>query len=91
MGGVTVPVMVLELPGHIVPMSEMATFGKGFTVTVKFLLLPGQFTLLYLYVGVTVMVPLIGALPAFVPVNAAMELPLPLAPRPMAVFVFDHA
>ena len=40
--------------------------------------------------GVTVMVAVTGEVPVLVAVNDGM-LPVPLAPRPMLVLLFDHA
>ncbi|MNR29682.1 hypothetical protein D3C85_1470840 [compost metagenome] len=41
-------------------------------------------------VGTTVIVPLIGVVPEFVPLKAAI-LPVPLAPSPIEVLLFVHA
>ena len=62
----------------------------GLTVILKFLLVPAHALLLYVYVGVTVIVPSMGAVVVLVPVNAAIELPVPLAARPMFALVFDQ-
>ena len=60
--------------------------GVGFTVITNACGVPGQ----PLAVGVTEIVPDIGATPAFVAVNAGNVLPLPLAPNPIAVLSLVH-
>lgn len=40
--------------------------------------------------GVTVMVPVIGVVPALVPVNTGI-VPVPLAPNPIAVLLLLHS
>ena len=50
---------------------------------------PGQVVPALVYDGVTVIVPVIGVVPALVAVKLGM-LPLPLAPKPMAVLLFDQ-
>ena len=50
---------------------------------------PTQATELFVYVGVTVTVATTGRLVTFVPVNDVM-LPVPDAPRPIDVVLFDH-
>jgi hypothetical protein len=62
----------------------------GLTVIVKVSAVPAQLTEPFVKVGVTVIVALIGEVPALVAVNVAM-LPVPFAPRPMAVLLFDQA
>ena len=62
------------------------TTGVGFTVIVKLAGAPVH----PFKVGVTVMVPDIGVTPVFVAVKAGV-FPVPLAPRPIAVFVFVQA
>ena len=66
------------------------TCAVGLTVMVKVSAGPTQFTEPLAMVGVTVIVALIGEVPALVAVNEAM-FPEPLAPRPMAVLLFAHA
>ena len=56
---------------------------------VKFCGVPEQVWPPLVKVGVTVTVALIGAVPALVAVKAGSE-PVPLAPSPMAVLLFDH-
>jgi hypothetical protein len=51
---------------------------------------PTQLTEPFVKVGVTVIVALIGDVPALVAVNDGI-LPAPLTPRPIAVLLFDHA
>ena len=63
----------------------MVTVGVGLTVMVKVLVVPEHEPL----VGVTVIVLVIGDAVAFVAVNAAI-LPVPLAPKPIAVFELDQ-
>ena len=62
----------------------------GFTVMVKDAGVPWHALPLYVYVGVTVMVPVIGVVVLLVAANAAMLFPVPLAPSPIAVLVFDQ-
>ena len=61
------------------------TVGTGFTVMVKLCGVPVQVPPPLVYVGVTVMVPVMGTLPVLVAVK--FRLPVPLAPRPMAVLL----
>ena len=61
----------------------------GFTVIVKVLVGPTHEEPPLANVGVTTMVPVIGAVPVLVAVNDMLEFPL--APRPILVFVFVHA
>ena len=82
---VTVPVKLtaaVAAPAHKVWLVTGSTVGIGVTVIVKVTGVPGQ----PFATGVTVMVPLIGVVPALVPVNEAI-LPVPEAPRPMAVLL----
>jgi hypothetical protein len=65
------------------------TWPVGLTVIVNVLAGPGQFVPPLLYVGVTTMVPVIGAVPGLVPVNEIF--PVPIAGSPMAVLLFVHA
>jgi phosphotransferase system glucose/maltose/N-acetylglucosamine-specific IIC component len=62
----------------------MLTVGVGLTVMVKEDGTPGQ----PVDVGVTVIVPLIGAVVELVAVNEAILLPLPLAANPIAGLLF---
>ena len=64
-------------------MAGLLTVGVGLTVMVKVDGTPGQ----PVEVGVTVIVPLIGAVVAFVAVNEAIS-PVPLAANPIAVLSF---
>jgi hypothetical protein len=66
------------------------TCAVGLTVIVKVSAGPTQLTEPFVKVGVTVIVALIGEVPVLVAVNELM-LPVPFAPRPMAVLLFDHA
>jgi hypothetical protein len=70
-------------PLHKVWLLMVFTVGVGFTVMLKVVAAPVQ----PLADGVTVIVPEIGALVVLVAVNAEM-FPVPLAPKPIAVFVF---
>ena len=56
---------------------------------VKFCGVPLQVAPALVYDGVTVMVAVIGVVPAFVAVKLGM-LPDPLAPKPIAVLLFDQ-
>ena len=60
--------------------------GVGLTVIVKLCGVPAHPS----NEGVTVIVDVTGAVPEFVAVNEGI-LPVPLAPRPMLVLLFDHA
>ena len=62
----------------------------GFTVMVKVLVSPVQFTLPFAKVGVTTIVATTGAVPVFTAVNEAM-FPVPDAPRPTLVVEFVQA
>ena len=66
-------------------------FGVGFTVMLKLLGVPVQLTPPLVNVGVTVMVPLMGAVPLLVAVNVGNELPVPLPPNPMVILLLVHA
>ena len=70
-------------PLHLVWSAGLVTVGVGLTVMVKVDGTPGQ----PVDVGVTVIVPVIGAFVALVAVNEAIS-PVPLAAKPMAVLVF---
>ena len=76
---------VVACPAHKVWLLGVVTVGVGLTVMVKVLVVPEHEPL----VGVTVIVPVIGDAVAFVAVNAAM-LPVPFAPKPIAVFELDQ-
>ena len=80
---------LLEAPEQSVWFDGAFTVGVGFTVIVKFCGVPAQVAPALVYDGVTVMVAVIGVVPALVTVKLGM-LPLPLAPKPIAVFVFDQ-
>ena len=71
------------VPLHFVWSAGSFTVGVGLTVTVKETGVPGQL----LIVGVTSIVPLIGAFVVLVIVNGAI-LPVPMATNPIAGFVF---
>jgi hypothetical protein len=62
-------------------------FGVGFTVMVKLLGVPTQLTPPLVKVGVTVTVPVIGAVPVLVAVKVGNELPAPLPPKPMVILL----
>jgi hypothetical protein len=79
----------VPVPLHTVwlePDSVPVMAGVGLTVMLKLWGVPPQPPA----EGVTVMVPATGDVPLLVPVNEAM-LPLPDAPRPMAVLLFAQA
>ena len=80
---------LLEDPEHKVWADGAFTVGVGFTVMVKFCGVPVQVAPALVYDGVTVMVAVMAVVPALVAVKLGM-LPLPLAPRPMAVLLFDQ-
>jgi hypothetical protein len=66
-----------------------STCADGLTVIVNVWAVPEQLTPPLVNVGVTVIVALIGEVPALVAVNAGNE-PVPLAPRPIVVFELLH-
>jgi hypothetical protein len=70
-------------PLHTVWFATAVTVAVGFTVIVKVIEGPVQTTEPLLYCGVTVIVPLIGALVALVPVKPNI-FPVPLAGIPIA-------
>ena len=74
---------VVEAPLHTGWSAGLSTVGVGLTVMVKVDEMPGQ----PVDVGVTVIVPVIGAFVALVAVNEAIS-PLPLAAKPIAVLSF---
>ena len=67
---------------HLVWSADLVTVGVGLTVIVNETEVPVQ----PLAVGVTVIVPVIGAVVVLVAVNGLI-FPLPLAPKPIAVLV----
>ena len=71
-------------PLHFVWSAGLLTVGVGLIVMVKVVATPGQ---LLVEVGVTVIVPVIGAFVALVAVNEAIS-PVPLAANPIAVLLF---
>ena len=73
-------------PAQRVEFAGTVTAGVGFTVMVYVEGVPGQ----PLAVGVTVIVAVIGAVPALVAVKAGV-LPVPLAARPIAALELVHA
>ena len=88
----TAPVNVTRLlddPGHSAWFDGAFTVGAGFTVMVKFCGVPLQVVPALVYDGVTVMVAVMAVVPALVAVKLGM-LPLPLAPKPMLVLLFDQ-
>jgi hypothetical protein len=64
----------------------MSTSGTGFTVMVKVIGVPTH----PLVVGVTVMVPDMGAVPVLAVVNEG-RLPIPLAPNPILILSLAQA
>ena len=62
--------------------------GVGFTIIVAVAVLPVQ-TMLLVKVGVTVTMPVTGAVPLFTVVNELIP-PVPLAPNPILVVLFVH-
>ena len=80
---------LLEDPEHKVWFDGAFTVGLGFTVMIKFCGVPVQVAPALVYDGVTVMVAVIGVVPALVAVKLGM-LPDPLAPKPTAVLLFDQ-
>ena len=77
----------MDVPGQNVLFVTEFTVGVGFTVIVKVRGVPGQVILLLVSTGVTVIVPVIGAVPVFAATKDAI-LPVPLGGRPMAGFEF---
>ena len=73
----------VEAPLHKAWFEGAVTVGVGLTVIVKVCAVPPQPDA----DGVTVMVDVTAVVPALVAVKLAM-LPLPLAPRPIAVLLF---
>ena len=88
--------LVVKLMAPLAPLLQSTmlagsvTCADGLTVMVNVSAGPTQFTEPFAKVGITVIVALMGAVPALVAVNEAM-LPEPLAARPIAVLLFDHA
>ena len=74
---------VVAVPLHNVWFAGVVTVGVGLTVMVKVCGVPGH----ALADGVTVIVPAIAVVPAFVAVKAAI-LPVPVDARPIAVLLF---
>ena len=74
---------VVVAPLHTVWSAGLVTMGAGSTVMVKETGEPGQ----PFIVGVTVMVPVVGALVVLVAVKEAI-FPLPLAAKPIVVLLF---
>ena len=88
----TAPVNVTRLldePGHKAWLDGAFTVGLGFTVMIKFCGVPLQVAPALVYDGVTVIVAVIAVVPALVAVKLGM-LPDPLAPKPIAVLLFDQ-
>ena len=81
---------VVAFPEQSVWFVRSLIWAVGLTVMVKVSAGPTQFTEPLAKVGITVIVALIGDVPALVAVKEAM-FPEPLAPRPMAVLLFAHA
>ena len=80
---------LVDEPGHNAWLDGAVTVGVGFTVMVKVRGVPLQVAPALVYDGVTVIVPDIGVVPALVAVKLGM-LPLPLAPKPIAILLFDQ-
>ena len=80
---------LLGAPEHKVWFDDAFTVGVGFTVMVKVRGVPLQVAPALVYEGVTVMVAVMAVVPALVAVKLGM-LPLPLAPKPIAVLLFDQ-
>ena len=72
-------------PAHLVWSAGSLTCPLGLTVIVNVWAVPGHPS----NEGVTVIVAVTGAVPVFVAVKEGI-LPVPLAPRPMLVLLFDH-
>jgi hypothetical protein len=79
-------VVAIAAPAHTVMFAGTVTLGVGLTVMVYVTGVPGHPAA----VGVTVIVEVIGVVPALAEVNAGV-FPAPLAPSPIAVFEFVHA
>ena len=81
---------VVCVPAHLTWLGIALTCPFGFTVIVKLVVAPGQDVPPFVNVGVTVIVPEIGAVVVLVAVNAGIPVALPplLAASPIAVFVF---
>ncbi len=75
-------------PLHTGRFAGWLTCPVGLTVIVNVFVGPGQLLPPNVNVGVTTIVPVIGAVPAFVPVNEIS--PVPLAPSPMPPAEFVH-
>ena len=78
---------VVGAPLHTTWFATAVTVAVGLTVIVNVDAVPTQLTLPFVYVGVTIIVAVTGAVVAFVPTKLAM-LPVPLAARPMLVVLF---
>jgi hypothetical protein len=76
---------VVAIPLHTDWLAGTVTFGVGFTVTENIWVAPEQL----LAEGVTVITPVAGVLPVFVPVNGEM-FPVPVDASPIEELVFDH-
>jgi len=83
-------IVEVDVPLHTTWSPLVLACGVGLTVTAALAVVPTQLTL-FVNVGVTVILPDIGDVPLFVPVNPAMLLPVPVAPRPIDMLSFDHA
>ena len=75
---------VVAEPLQIAWLGTAVTVAVGFTVMEKLLAVPVQLIPPLVNVGVTVMIPLRGAVPVLEAVNAGRLLPVPLVPRPIA-------
>ena len=85
--GVYVNVALLHKSGGV---SVLFSAGVGLTVIVKVCGVPEQFWPPLAKVGVTVIVALTGEVPPLVAVKAGND-PVPLAPSPIVVLLFNHA
>ena len=74
---------VVEAPAQSVWLATVFTVGRGFTVMVNVVGVPGQ----PFAVGVTVMVAVVAIVPGLVAVNEAM-LPTPVTPNPIPGLLF---
>lgn len=75
---------VVDDPLHKVWSVGLVTAGVGLMVMVNVLAVPGQVLPAFVKLGVTVILPVMGALVVLVPINDAIS-PVPLAPKPMLV------
>ena len=78
-------IVVVPILQNVPPV--IVALGRGFTVILNVVGVPGQLVPPAVKIGVTVIFPKMGAVPGFVAIKEGM-FPEPFAPRPMAVLLF---